>query len=133
MSPTLAFTSTTKKAGQNPMWFRVDDKLWGHPKWVATPPAARALWVTAGSWCSANLTDGHVPRAALPILGGKPKDAAALIAAGLWDAAPAGGWIYHDWDEFQLSREEQEERKVQARDRMRDLRDRRRSREQLAN
>ena len=33
-------------------WFRVDDHLYSHPKWLALPKGSRALWVTAGSWCA---------------------------------------------------------------------------------
>lgn len=79
-------------------WFKVDDGLWGHPKWLATPLPARGLWVTAGSWSAANLTDGQVPRHVLPSLGGKPRDAAALVDVGLW-VATDGGWRFHEWNE----------------------------------
>lgn len=79
-------------------WFKVDDGLWGHPKWLATPPGARALWVTAGSWSSANLTDGQIPRHVLPTLGGKTKDAATLVDVGLW-LATSGGWAFHEWNQ----------------------------------
>lgn len=67
-------------------WFKVDDKLWGHPKWMGLPAGARALWVTAGSYCASNETDGIVPVSALPALGARRRDAEALVEAGLWDA-----------------------------------------------
>lgn len=67
-------------------WFKVDDKLWGHPKWMSLPPGARALWVTAGSYCASNETDGILPASALLALGGRRRDAEALVEAGLWDA-----------------------------------------------
>lgn len=69
------------------MWFKVDDKLWGHPKWMALPAGARALWVTAGSYCASNETDGHVPASMLAVLGARRRDAQALVEAGLWDVA----------------------------------------------
>lgn len=81
-------------------WFKVDDKLWGHPKWLATPARARGLWVTAGSWAAANETDGKIPTHVLPILGGRPADASCLVTAGLWSATRAG-WTFHDWAVFQ--------------------------------
>lgn len=81
-------------------WFKVDDRLYSHPKWVSTPPRARALWVTAGSWCAANGTDGKVPRSALALLGGNAKDAAALVDAGLWRELKSG-WIFHEWTIYQ--------------------------------
>ena len=85
-------------------WFKVDDGLWGHPKWLALAgkPRARSLWVTAGSWCSANLTDGHVPTHVLVALGARPADATALVTVGLWIRSD-GGWRFHDWEEFQPS------------------------------
>lgn len=81
-------------------WFKVDDKLWGHPKWLATNIRARGLWVTAGSWCAAHETDGHIPRHVLTVLGGKTGDATELVNAGLW-VTQKDGWRFHDWGEFQ--------------------------------
>jgi len=77
-------------------WFKVDDGLHSHPKWMAIPPAARGLWVTAGSWASAHLTDGHIPRHALTALGGRPRDAADLVRIGLWEEN-GDGWRFHEW------------------------------------
>lgn len=85
-------------------WFKVDDKLWGSPKWIATPPAARALWVTAGSWAADQLQDGVIPAHVIPILGGTEEDAMSLVTSGLWDEIDQG-WAFHDWDEYQPSRE----------------------------
>lgn len=82
------------------MWFKVDDRLWGHPKWLATPPRARGLWVTAGSWSAGMGTDGKVPRHVLVALGHSARDAAALVESGLWRETK-DGWRFHGWDEFQ--------------------------------
>lgn len=81
-------------------WFKVDDKLWGHPKWLATPIRARGLWVTAGSWSAGQEQDGNVPRHVLGVLGGTTRDAQALVTSGLW-IATATGWTFHEWAEFQ--------------------------------
>lgn len=81
-------------------WFKIDDKLWGHPKWMAVPKGGRALWVTAGSWAAANETDGRIPREALRALGGNAADAQSLVAAGLWREVRAG-WIFHEWSIYQ--------------------------------
>lgn len=78
-------------------WFKVDDRLHSHPKWRATPLPARALWVTAGSWCADQLTDGFVPRHMLRALEGTPSLARQLVEAGLWEEAPKG-WRFHQWD-----------------------------------
>lgn len=58
--------------------------------------AARGLWVTAGSWSSAHLTDGAVPDHVLGLLGGTPELAAELVAAGLWRRTRRG-YVFHDW------------------------------------
>lgn len=81
-------------------WFKVDDKLWGHPKWLATPVRARGLWVTAGSWAASQETDGRVPRHVLGTLGGRVVDADALVVTGLW-IRDRQGWRFHDWAMFQ--------------------------------
>jgi hypothetical protein len=85
-------------------WFKVDDKLWGHPKWVAASPGARALWVTAGSWCSDQLTDGAIPAHVLGILGARQGNARELVEIGLWETT-AKGWQFCDWSDYQPSRE----------------------------
>ena len=85
------------------MWFRVDDGWWSHPKVAALSLQARGLWVTAGSWCSQHLTDGHVPRGALPLLRGTGKLAAELVQSGLW-VETAEGWQMHDWELYQPTR-----------------------------
>jgi len=105
-------------------WFKVDDKLWGHPKWLATPPRARALWITAGSWCAAQEQDGKVPVHVLPMLGASKADALALVASGLWEDGE-NGWVFHGWAEFQPTRAQQDEKREAARERMRKARERR--------
>lgn len=105
-------------------WFKVDDKLWGHPKWLATPIRSRGLWVTAGSWAADHEQDGNIPRHVLPILGATARDASGLVAAGLWEATDAG-WRFRDWDDFQPTREQKEAEREAARERMRAGRERR--------
>jgi hypothetical protein len=103
-------------------WFKVDDALYGHPKWLRTPPAARALWVTAGSWCAAQLTDGVVPAHVLPTLGGTTRAARELVDAGLWTTVD-NGWQFHAWLEFQPSAEQVEAERAAARERQQRARD----------
>lgn len=105
-------------------WFKVDDKLWGHPKWLATPIRSRGLWVTAGSWCADQEMDGNVPRHVLAILGATTRDAAGLVASGLWMATDTG-WSFHGWAEFQPTRAQKEAEREEAKERMRLLRARR--------
>ena len=98
-------------------WFKVDDKLHSHPKVLQVPLRAMGLWVKAGAWCSDHLTDGHVPKAILPVLGGNAGDARALVGAGLW-VAHGDGWVFHDWLEQNPSRAEVEAEREKNRERM---------------
>jgi hypothetical protein len=87
-------------------WFKVDDSFHSHPKVMATDPAALGLWVIAGSWCGANLTDGFVPDHVLSrLLPGAAKLATKLVAAGLWRRTE-GGYLFHDWEAFNPSAEQ---------------------------
>ena len=82
-------------------WFKVDDSFHSHPKVLATPPAALGLWVVAGAWSSAHLTDGVVPDRALPLLlPDSAKLARDLVTAGLWIRV-RGGYKFHDWIMYQ--------------------------------
>jgi hypothetical protein len=83
-------------------WGKVDDQLATHPKIIPVPLAAMGLWVKALSWSMRYLTDGYVPRSALPTLGARPGHAAQLVKAGLWHEE-LDGWRFHDWLDYQVS------------------------------
>lgn len=83
-------------------WFKVDDKLAMHPKVLRAGNAAMGLWVRAGSWSAAHLTDGLIPMSLLSSLGGKRAQADALVKAGLWDVEP-DGYRFRDWLDYQPS------------------------------
>jgi hypothetical protein len=107
-------------------WFRVDDHLYGHPKWLGLPRGARALWTTAGSWASGQLTDGFIPTAVLPALDGTRREATALVEAGLWEEAE-GGWLFHDWADFQPTRASVIEKRQKSAERLRKWREQKES------
>jgi hypothetical protein len=87
-------------------WFKVDDSFHSHPKVLATSPAALGLWVVAGAWSSANLTEGFVPDHALPRLIDDPERLAKeLVSNGLW-RRERGGYRYHDWIAYNPTRSE---------------------------
>jgi len=105
-------------------WFRVDDHLYSHPKWIALPKGARALWTAAGSWSAGQLLDGYVPSAALAVLDGTRREAAALVAVGMWVEEP-GGWRFHDWQDFQPTKSAVVQRRTRDAERLRKWREQR--------
>jgi hypothetical protein len=103
-------------------WFKVDDSFHSHPKVLAASPAALGLWVVAGSWSGANLSDGFVPDHVLPrLLPDSALLARELVTAGLWKRA-RGGYRFHDWADFNPQRDAVEQDRKAARERMRKLR-----------
>jgi hypothetical protein len=83
-------------------WFKVDDRLAHHPKIMQAGNAAMGLWVRAGSWSAAHLTDGFIPADLVPTFGAKRRDAEALVKANLWSAEP-DGYRFRDWLDYQPS------------------------------
>lgn len=80
-----------------------------HGEWRAI-----ALYGFALGHCREQKTAGFVSRAALPMLHGRPRDAAALVRERLWEIDP-GGWMVHDWSEHQETDDEIEARSRRAR------------------
>lgn len=116
-------------------WFRIDDKLHDHPKWVGIKTAAQArasarsearalaknaglAWFAAGVWGAGNNCDGIIPEAAADSIAPRAfltedefHDAAdLLVEAGLWRKLPkkrgGPGWEVHDWHDYQLSKQQ---------------------------
>lgn len=48
---------------------QLDDQIANHPKILKAGPDAAWMWAMAIAYCQNQLTDGHVPRDALPALG----------------------------------------------------------------
>lgn len=88
-------------------WVKVDDSFQGHPKFLDVGLAGIGLWTAGNAYCSAYLTDGHIPKSALRRLTlGEPCDEAIaqLIDAGLWDERDDGdGWDVHDYLDYNPS------------------------------
>ena len=81
-------------------WFKVDDTLAFHPKVMQAGNAAMGLWVRAGAYCAAHLTDGRLTAAMIPPLGGRLRDAKRLVECGLWGET-GDGFEFVGWAEFQ--------------------------------
>lgn len=104
------------------VWFKVDDSFWSHPKVLPLSGEALALWVRAGAYCAQQLTDGIVSLQALRMLA--DRDAAVeLTNAGLWEVEPTGGFRFHDWAEYQPTREHVISERAKATERKRKSRE----------
>ena len=99
-------------------WFKVDDGIHSHPKFLDVSLAAVGLWTMCGAWCSGYLTDGRITRRQVLRLGGDDTLAAELVDAGLWRELE-DGYVFHGWDEYQPTREDVEASRAAARERMR--------------
>lgn len=102
-------------------WFKVDDSFWGSPKVLSCSPSAVGLWTVAGSWAAQQLTDGFIPEGVLGILRAKRKQAMELVNSGLWEKVE-GGYKFHDWADYQPSREKVQADRDAAKERMRRIR-----------
>lgn len=107
-------------------WFKVDDGLSFHPKVIAAGNAAMGLWVRAGAYCAAQLTDGRLPRAMLKPLGGRTRDAERLVECGLWETVD-DGWVFRGWKDFQPAKAQVEADRRATADRVAAWRERRRN------
>jgi len=65
------------------------------------------VYVFALAWSGHQTTDGFVPTYALPVVHGTRVEARQLVDAGLWDEYD-GGWLIHDWADYQPSIEHRE-------------------------
>jgi sugar (pentulose or hexulose) kinase len=93
-----------------PNWeyIRIDVLLPGHPKLAALGRSAR--WTLVELWCHCGQyhTDGWVREAVWKTIG-SPADRKAIVAEGLAEPAPAGGFIMHDYTEHNRSKQEIDE------------------------
>jgi hypothetical protein len=100
-------------------WFKVDDGFYTSHKVLRIPRETRATaigaWLLAGTWSADKMTDGKVPMYVLRDFGVEFQTMMTLIDAGLWISGEDDDFIeFHDWCEYQPTRE-QLEAKAQAR------------------
>lgn len=82
-------------------WFKVDEHLLTHPKFMGLSDGAVALWLRAGVWSASALTNGEVPHQALRMLAERGDDSAEeLVERGLWERSKRG-FRFHDWNDYQ--------------------------------
>lgn len=118
-------------------WFKIDDLLHGHPKTRKADLPAMGLWAVAGSYAMAYKLDGHIDAEWVASWRNGTKLAARLVQAGFWHPAghdchecpqprDDGGWVFHNWADFQPSTTEIEKTRAAARERQAAHRQRRR-------
>lgn len=108
-------------------WFKVDDGFLTHPKVYGIKAGPLALWLRAGCWCAGELTDGRIPARALRGLEAKPAHVKELVDRGLWDPAD-DGFQFHDWLDYQPSREQVLRERAATRDRVERFREKKAAR-----
>jgi hypothetical protein len=98
-------------------WFKVDDGFHHSAKVLSIPRAIRAealgAWILGGTWSADNMTDGFIPCAVLLDWPVSEEAVQALVDAGLWDRVE-GGIQFHDWCEYQPTREQLEAKREEA-------------------
>ncbi|MEV4320972.1 hypothetical protein AB0J37_01935 [Microbispora rosea] len=105
-----------------PVRFQVDPDFYDHPKTIGMSDAATALWVRAGSYSAAKLSDGFIAEHVLALLSRTPEEAAdELVRRGLWKRC-RGGFKFHQWSPRNLTRarveaDQERERERKRRDR----------------
>lgn len=88
-----------------PIRFQVDPDFYDHPKTIRTSDSAISLWVRAGSYSAAKLTDGFVNDNVLVSVLQSSKDVAdELVRCGLWKRC-RGGYLFHQWGHRNLQKE----------------------------
>lgn len=92
-----------------PIRFQVDPDFYDHPKTAGMSDAAFSLWVRAGSFSVAKLTDGFITEAVLVhTLRSDTQVADELVDRGLWRRS-RGGYRFHQWSPRNLTKARVEE------------------------
>jgi len=107
--------------------FNVAVDFWRHPKAIQAGRDGRDLFLCALGWSGEYKQDGHLPGEALDQLAAlvglnaaaARKAAARLVDVGMWELED-GGWLIHDYLDWQMSAEERDARAERAAERQRD-------------
>jgi hypothetical protein len=92
-----------------PVRFQVDPDFYDHPKTAGMSDAAFSLWVRAGSYSVAKLTDGFTRETVLVhTLRSDTSVADELVERGLWRRC-RGDYVFHEWSVRNLTRQRIEE------------------------
>lgn len=111
-------------------WVRLDDNFADHPKVIALSDSAFRLYIEALCYSNRQLTDGFIPMAVYLKLS-RDDEADYLIDAGLWESSHetitgssvTNGYAIRSYTEYQPTREKVEEKREQAKERLRRYRE----------
>ena len=98
-----------------------------HPRLAGMSQSAWGLWSKALAWAKHGLTNGWIDRAGLKFLGATKPQIRQLVERGLWIEQIENGikrYLIHDYFDYNLSREEVENRREKNRDSKRKSRSR---------
>jgi hypothetical protein len=106
-------------------WAKLDDRIDENPKVLSVSIPARWLYVCGLAYCARNLSDGYIPRAALPRIAGDlrhlMKLVAELLVAVLWEER-SDGYQVHDWGQYNRPAATIKAERERARERMANVR-----------
>ena len=102
-------------------WFKVDDNFYDHPKVDELSLEAVGIWLLCGTYSARHLTDGFIPTRRAYRMGADEHVLEELTESGLWHEVE-GGYQFHNWAEYQPTRDSVEESRKKERDRKREYR-----------
>jgi hypothetical protein len=95
----------------------IDDGMFEHPKIEALRPADAIAHMKAMCWCSRRATGGHIPPQTLKTIGITEAQATRLLDGGVWETNGDGGFVVHDWGDFNPPDDPAERKRWHARKR----------------
>lgn len=95
-------------------WVSIDDGFFLHRKVEGRSKDAKLLFLAALAYCNRERTDGFISttglRTAAAMVDVKPAVARQLVDVDLWETVD-GGYVVHDYEEYQLTSAKVEERR----------------------
>lgn len=86
-------------------WVKLDDGFAEHEKVIDLSDKAFRVHVSALCFAARRRKGGRLKQGFCP----DRKVARELVEAGVWDLHPDGGWIIHDWFDYNLTDEQRQE------------------------
>jgi len=80
-------------------WAKLDDQMWGHPKFMGLSNTAVGLWTRSLSYAAGHLTDGFIPESFVARFA-EAGEITELLDVGLWTQVDSG-YMMHDWADYQ--------------------------------